>query len=183
MKLQLLVVLGLMTFVIVESSTLFVNGQDSAARPSPSACVFLGVIELLILVLFLFFFLSGVWTESPFQMDTAAATLCVLVFIIIDRGLTALSMSDDSNRIPWFRFMSDLAACEAAEDAAAAAAATAAAAAAAAAAASPLNQTNIQSRAVSVYVPAGYCCTQSSIATQCAAYTQYRTPLMTSDDL
>ena len=24
------------------------------------------------------------------------------------------------------------------------------------------------------YVPAGYCCTQSSIATQCAAYTQYR---------
>jgi hypothetical protein len=42
-------------------------------------------------------------------MDTAAATLCVLVFIIVDRGLTALSMSDDSNRIPWFRFMSDLA--------------------------------------------------------------------------
>ena len=106
---QLLVALGVMVLVIVESSTLFVSGQHAAARPSPSACVFLGVIELLIFVLFLFFFLSGIWTESPFQMDTAAATLCVLVFIIVDRGLTALSMSDDSNRIPWFRFMSDLA--------------------------------------------------------------------------
>lgn len=118
-------------------------------------------MEVLSLLLFLGFFASGVWMENAFQMDTATVVLFVLVTFLIDRALTALSLDGDST-MPWLwdGLMSNLTACDRAAD---------------------LSSTvsgggggGGNSSSSTVVVEADYCCTASSVATQCAAYTQHR---------
>ena len=147
-KLQLFVSMVLVGLVISSSVSLFLDGAEPGAGPSPSACVFAGFIQILSLCLFLYFFILGVWYENAFQMDTAAVVLVVLVTFIIDRALTSLSIDEG---YWWIWQLDGLAGCGAGTNSSAA-------------------------------VTEASCCTERSVATQCAAYTQrqHRTNLRTN---
>jgi hypothetical protein len=136
----------LVLLITAETTLLLLDGASATSMPSPAACTFMGLCQLFALFFFAVTFLSGVWTESPFKLNAATVVILLLTLYILDRSLTATSLRQGWG-YAWQ--VGELALC-------------------------PNNLTlSAASVAAGVLRTDLYrCCTDFSISTQCAAYTQ-----------